>query len=119
MIADTRASCPAGQEVSASSRSGDRLFRLGDRILRTVNSAGIADLNSFLDSPHAQAFIQAGRVVGTRRLSGAERDEVLHDCRVAKLLDAAPFDGLLEHERIAFPSFPYAWQRRCCSRPLN
>jgi SAM-dependent methyltransferase len=68
-----------------------KLFRRGDRILRTVNLSGIADLEAFLGSPVAQQLTAEGKVVGTRRLQATNRE------------------ALLEHDRIPFPSFPYEW----------
>jgi SAM-dependent methyltransferase len=110
MIADDYELTPAAELISASFRDpAGRLFRHGDRILRAVNSAGMAGVNTFLDSPQANRLIGAGRVIGTRRLAAAEAGEILRDRNVAALSQATPCEALLEHDRVAFPSFPYEW----------
>lgn len=86
-----------------------RLFLLAGRVLRVVNSTGIAGLTAFLGSPGACRSMAAGDVVGTRRLDGAELREVLRDRRIETSFGDVPGAAVLEHERIAFPSFPYEW----------
>lgn len=87
---------------------GGRLVLAGDRVLRVVNEHGRADLDAFLGSPKAKSLADSGLLVGTRVLEAAERDELRRREGLAKLLDD-PGSILLEHERIAFPSYPYEW----------
>jgi SAM-dependent methyltransferase len=70
-----------------------RLFSDGDRILRAVRPAGVAKVEALLASPAARLFVSKGSLVSSRVIE-------------QKLDDAAV---VLEHDRIAFPSFPYEW----------
>ena len=100
MIADDRIGTPA----AASFRDpAGRLFRLGNRVFRAVNSTGVANVNSFLDSPRANRSMAAGHIIGTRRLDVAGSDEI------AALLRDTPCEVLLEHDCVQFASFPYEW----------
>lgn len=70
-----------------------RLFSEGGRILRAVCAGGVAKVDALLASPAAKRFVSEGRLVASR---------IAED----KVDDAAV---VLEHDRIAFPSFPYEW----------
>jgi SAM-dependent methyltransferase len=85
-----------------------RLFHFGGRILRAVNPAGVADVNSFLASPQAEELMASGNVIGTRRLADAEAGEILRHFTAAGLHDT-PCDLLLQHDCVEFPSYPYEW----------
>jgi len=96
MIAENRTGNPLPAAGRASFRDpAGRLLQFDNRILRVVNTTGIADLTAFLNSSRANQLIADGSIVGTRRVDGAEltaQDEVM-----------------LEHDRIEFPSYPYEW----------
>src|SRR5450432_3795986 len=85
------------------------LFHHQGRILRIVNPIGVADLTAFLESTAARKLIGSGRVVATRPLDENETRELLADPSVQSLFDARDGRLVVEHERIAFPSFPYEW----------
>ena len=85
------------------------LLRLGGRILRVVNPAGVRDLNAILQSAAAQRLIKSGAVVGTRVLDESKTREVLANPAVRDVFDARLGQIVVEHERIEFPSFPYEW----------
>lgn len=85
-----------------------RLVVAGERILRVVNPAGRPDLEAFLGSPKAKALLDGGLLVGTRVLEGSERDSLLAEDGVRRLVED-PAAMLLEHDRVAFPSYPYEW----------
>ncbi|HEY1493957.1 MAG TPA: SAM-dependent methyltransferase, partial [Candidatus Solibacter sp.] len=85
------------------------LFRYQGRILRAVNSVGIADLEGFLASPSGQKLMTGGGVVRTRSLDAGECDQLLADSAIRELYTARDARIILEHERIDFPSFPYEW----------
>jgi len=85
------------------------LFHFQGGIFRVVNPVGEADLAAFLGSPRAAQWMASGAIAGTRRLSPAEADGLLADPSVQALFEARRGQILLEHERIAFPSFPYEW----------
>lgn len=63
------------------------VFHDGDRILRRVNAEAVPALENFLRTRTAREAIDRGTLVHSVRLS----------------------DGLYEHERIPFPSYPYEW----------
>lgn len=85
------------------------LFPLDGRIFRIVNAIGAADMEAFLQSDEAHEFIEARRIVPTRRLTVTESRPVLEDPRVRQLYEVISGQMLVEHERIDFPSFPYEW----------
>jgi SAM-dependent methyltransferase len=85
------------------------VFTLGDRVLRVVNASGAEDLIAFLSSRTGRSLIEAGHVVDTWLLDAARSHEILADPAVRTLLDTADGPWVVEHERVAFPTFPYEW----------
>jgi SAM-dependent methyltransferase len=88
---------------------GGCVVALDRRILRVVNQDALAVLRSFLASSSARRLVADGLVV---------RSEFLDETEVAGLLENAQLKGayesrggcaVVEHERVAFPSFPYEW----------
>jgi SAM-dependent methyltransferase len=69
-----------------------------NRILRTVNDAGAADLEAFLATGVAREAMESGKLIRSVRISPGEFPDLALDT-----------DHLLEHERIPFPSYPYEW----------
>ena len=101
---------PATQPITASFRDpAGSLFHYQGRVLRVVNAIGAADLEAFLASQSGQKLMAAGTVVPTRALEAAESRELLSDPSVRALYQARDGRMILEHERVAFPSFPYEW----------
>ena len=97
-------------DLGASFRDpGGAVFGWEGRILRAVNTAGAADLNAFLRAASGIEAIQRGRVVGTRVLEEAETRALLENSEIRSVFDGVGAEIVLEHERIAFPSFPYEW----------
>jgi SAM-dependent methyltransferase len=80
---------------------GGRVVIRDGRVLREVNSIGLACLDAALQSPAVLAEIERGRFVRTEVLA---RSEVLS--RDDSQNQPA---AVLEHERIPFASFPYEW----------
>ncbi len=80
---------------------GGTLYRFPDRILRSVRSSCLQDLEDFLETRTAQDAEASGRLVRSVAIS-------VSDISVSELpgIDA---DSLWEHERISFPSYPYEW----------
>jgi len=74
-----------------------------------VNPIGVADLTAFLESKAARKLMGSRRVVATRPLAENETGELMADPAVQALFDARDGRLVVEHERIAFPSFPYEW----------
>jgi SAM-dependent methyltransferase len=85
------------------------VFRIHGRILRVVNSIGVADLKAFLQSQAAQRLITAGSLVGTRVLPEMQTRELLANAEVQGLYEARSGQMVVEHQRVEFPSFPYEW----------
>jgi SAM-dependent methyltransferase len=85
-----------------------RLFRVGERVIRIVNSKGAADLEAFLASSTSRRFVEEGRLIGTRILDPAV---VACDVEFAGIRSDLQTEGslILEHDRIPFQSFPYEW----------
>jgi len=81
-----------------------RLFSVEGRLLRCVQAAAVGDLQAFLASRAARRFRESGELVGSRVLDAAEARAVA--ARGGVELGGA---ALVEHERIAFPSYPYEW----------
>jgi hypothetical protein len=85
-----------------------RLLLIDDRVLRIVNKTGAANLNAFLASAVAKQFVAAGQLARTG-LPGAESVRLLSEyLQHESGRDEAP-EAVFEHERIAFPSYPYEW----------
>jgi len=78
------------------------LVHHGGRVLRIVNESGTDDLQAFLASRTAREFGE--RIVRTDILDPAQAG-----AGVQELFQSLNGRILLEHERIAFPSFPYEW----------
>ncbi len=99
MLTEADASSPA----QGSFRDpGGRLYCLHGRILREVEPSYAAVLEAFLSTPTAREATGRGSLVRSQRVPAAEYPE----------LGSSGFageHGLWEHERIAFPSFPYEW----------
>lgn len=85
------------------------LVHLKEKILRIVNSKGVDDLSAFLQSDAARKLLESGAVVATRVLNECESLELFSNPAAEKLFQAHSGQIVLEHERIAFPSFPYEW----------
>lgn len=64
---------------------------VGDRVHRTVRTACAEAALRFLQSPTAQQWVAQGKLIETRFV--ARKDD----------------DSLLEHPRVAFPSYPWEW----------
>src|SRR5262245_60501567 len=92
-----------------------RLLVIDDRVLRIVNKTGAANLNAFLASAVAKQFFAAGQLVGAR-IPGADSVKLLSEyLRRGSWRDEAP-EAVFEHERIAFPSYPYEWAPEMLNR---
>jgi len=82
---------------------------LDGRIIRLVNQAGLAELNTFLGSSMAGRWTQRGALVATSVLGDPEQESLLRDPHVSRLHAALAGAAIVEHERIPFASFPYEW----------
>src|SRR5579863_4053603 len=77
---------------------GGYVFSAGTRLFRAVEPSAFETLHQFLASPVAHDFIASGKLVST------------HFPNPVELAPEYPADyQLVEHKRIAFPSFPAEW----------
>lgn len=89
--ADTRTQEPASFRDPAGA-----VYRLPDRILRSVQPDFNNELEAFLATAAAKLAIENGSLIGSAKISAA----LYPDLRA---------EHLWEHERVWFPSFPYEW----------
>jgi SAM-dependent methyltransferase len=94
----------ANAKVSFRDPAG-RVIRVNDRIFRVVGTTGLQSASFFLDSPVIQKQIANGSVVRTWKATANDAE------RACAIAGVSPNSLVLEHERIAFPSFPYEWPR--------
>jgi SAM-dependent methyltransferase len=93
--------------MTVSFRDPDgRLQIIDDRVLRIVNKTGEANLSAFLASAVAKRFVAAGQLVRTR-VPDTESIKLLYEY-VHREGGEIP-EVIFEHERVAFPSYPYEW----------
>jgi 2-polyprenyl-3-methyl-5-hydroxy-6-metoxy-1,4-benzoquinol methylase len=97
-----------GNAVTASFRDpAGRLFVIDGRIIRIVNSSGVDDLKTFLESTTAGGFTESGRLVRTDILELNSARDLLEKIQIK------PFDIegsiVVEHEKVPFQNFPYEW----------
>ena len=85
-----------------------RLVLIDDRVLRIVNKTGAANLNAFLASAVAKQFVAAGQLARTY-LPDADSVKLLSEYLQHESGRGEVPEAVFEHERIAFPSFPYEW----------
>src|SRR3712207_6726967 len=96
------------------------------RVLRFVNASGAGDIRAALSSATLQKFIDARRVVRARIVEETEAallsEKLADEGRTSEASETNRATGtsetyfassapalVLEHERIAFQSFPYEW----------
>lgn len=82
------------------------LTLLNGRVLRFVKKSAAADLRAFLSSEVARNFTDSRRLVRTQFLDDVDIKSLGFDSDSAQVNH---YDIVVEHERIAFPSFPYEW----------
>ncbi|HEX9708739.1 MAG TPA: class I SAM-dependent methyltransferase [Candidatus Thermoplasmatota archaeon] len=89
---------------------GGRLFLTENRVLRLVSTSAWADLSAFRHSRVAQELEAEGRLVETRSVSASEV-EVLARRAGPHGIPSLATEGvrMVEHDPIAFPSYPYEW----------
>lgn len=81
----------------------------GDRMLRPVTARGLAEVQAFLAGGFARPFFDQGRIVATRQLTAAAVADLNRHPEFTELVDGREVAAVFEHERIAFPSYPYEW----------
>ncbi|MGH9666713.1 MAG: class I SAM-dependent methyltransferase [Bryobacteraceae bacterium] len=99
---------PAGLAKSFRDPDGF-LFSAAGRLFRAVRSPAFETLKLFLETPLARQWQEHGRFVGTRVLPDEERAELLERGELRPFRDALAGHCIVEHDRVAFPSFPEEW----------
>ncbi|MBO0798290.1 MAG: class I SAM-dependent methyltransferase [Blastocatellia bacterium] len=95
--------------MAVSFRDPDgRVEIMDDRVLRIVNKSGEASLNAFLASSVAKRLVASGQLVRTRQPDDESARKFYEYLRRENSWFAAS-EAIFEHERIAFPSYPYEW----------
>lgn len=95
--------------VNASFRDpAGQVAIIGGRVIRRVQADAAAYLSHLLQSETGKRWIERDQLIRSRILRPAE----IHS--LAESVDGAPFriqpeDVVLEHECIAFPSYPHEW----------
>jgi SAM-dependent methyltransferase len=102
---------PQSGRLTASFRDpSGRLCRYQDRILRIVARQGVDDLDAFLGSKLAAAWMAEGRLVRTTTLDAAAVATLRQASpELDRLAEAADAGLMVEHEAIPFPSYPHEW----------
>lgn len=100
---------PASQSAASFRDPAGQLFRFPGHIVRAVLPDGLPDLNAFLASAAARKFTASGNLVRTEVLSPEQLGDAIGAGNAQSLGAAFPAATFLEHESIAFPSFPYEW----------
>jgi SAM-dependent methyltransferase len=119
MLTEADASSPARGSFRDP---GGRLYCLHGRIVRQVEPSYAASLEAFLGTRTAREAGERGSLVRSQPVPAAEFPELGLDPfgngtagsgrsegRAREFSDSGPVPLLWEHERIAFPSFPYEW----------
>jgi SAM-dependent methyltransferase len=80
-----------------------RVFAEDDRVLRALTSAGLSDWEALSGSKLFATYTSDGRLVETVRTDDAQLTAV------QRADPAGGWVAVLDHERIAFVSYPYEW----------
>jgi hypothetical protein len=88
---------------------GGSCFAWNKRILRAVNSEALYEIDMFMGSNIAKELCANGQLVGTRKLSLQEQEELLKDGNFKRLLGNLPAAAIFEHDKVEFASYPYEW----------
>ncbi len=82
---------------------------VNNRVMRVVNSTGLADLRAFLGSAASAQFIQSEKLVNTNFLDATATNNMLEHEELRRVYEQSHGVTIVEHERVWFPSFPYEW----------
>jgi SAM-dependent methyltransferase len=85
------------------------VFQAAGRFLRAVQPSAFQTLTSFLETGTARRLTESGRFIRTAPLSEAETSALLSTGELSPFRELLAGYKLVEHERIAFPSFPEEW----------
>jgi SAM-dependent methyltransferase len=80
-----------------------RVFSAGDRVVRALSEAGLADWQALVETELLTASTTAGELIATEQAD----DDLVRELRA--LDPAGAWSGALVHERLPFVSYPYEW----------
>jgi SAM-dependent methyltransferase len=86
-----------------------RVFASAERVIRVVEGSAAADLACLLASTTARRFVAAGHLVGTRLLEPTEIADLRREGELGDALRIDPSAAVVEHQPVAFPSYPHEW----------
>jgi len=98
------------KRVSCSFRDpSGRLVQSDGRILRLLSAESWAELEPALQSSAIRAAVRNGEWIESRLLDDAEAGALMMDSDLGAAAEGIQAPVILEHERIAFQTFPYEW----------
>jgi len=86
-----------------------RVLHYNGKILRTINSNGLEEYETALNSEALKGFIESGNVVTAEELNLSEVDSLSKDLIENFGIGKKDIEKIVEHEKIPFPSYPYEW----------
>ncbi len=84
-------------------------FAFDSRIFRIVSPESVAELEAFLNSAGARRFASEAQLIPTRKLDAAEIGRLRENAIFRQIAAGQEQAVVFEHERVAFPSYPYEW----------
>ena len=86
-----------------------RVCLVDNRVIRIISNEGLSDLQTFLKSAASAEFCQSKTIVNTRFLDAKATAQMLEYEKLRQIYEQTSGATMVEHERVAFPSFPYEW----------
>ena len=101
---------PGSSRSPASFRDpGGFLIRKDGRLFRVIYKPFVPHAQRFLESKTARKFTETGRFIPTRTLDPAQFEPFWQQSVRQHNSENTELGLLVEHEQVAFPSFPYEW----------
>lgn len=88
---------------------GGVCFALEGKIYRAVTPENARLCDQFLESAPGCRLLEANQLVGTRKLTASQTEQLAQNPDAAKLLESFPAGTVYEHERVWFSSYPHEW----------
>ena len=95
--------------VSSFRDPGGRCFGWGNRILRAVNPAALAEIEPFLATSVATQLVARQQLISTHQLNAGDLTELRRAEGFEQFIPEHGVGAVFEHERVEFPSYPYEW----------
>lgn len=85
------------------------LLIVDGRVIRIIKDSAETDLKAFLATKTLVRLLEEGKVVRTNFLGTAETRSLSESDKIMRAVHDSELRVFVEHERIAFTSFPYEW----------